>query len=208
MARTFNDLVIEVRAQIAVDDQQAYQWLLDRARVLNAEARWLFSTVDLDAATDADGRYYYLPADLVYLEAVLLGGVPYQRSTLHAMDARWVGTTGNTLGIYAQGYRQGVGGGSGLAPQTLLQVHPPSASQATVRYVTDVTDEPDFAPPFPTDFYQPLIDGAVAIGLARMDERMDSAAYFEQRFSNAIERLSRRRHALIGRGATTIRIVQ
>ena len=32
------DLVAEVRAQIDVSDDQAYDWLLDRARVMNAAA--------------------------------------------------------------------------------------------------------------------------------------------------------------------------
>jgi hypothetical protein len=35
---TWADLVAAVRAQIDVSDEQAYQWCLERARVLNAEA--------------------------------------------------------------------------------------------------------------------------------------------------------------------------
>lgn len=198
MARaTYTDLITEVRAQIAVDSDRAYTWLLDRARVLNAESAWLFIEADLDPPLDPDGRYYELLEDVVWIEAVIVGGAPYQRSTLHAMDARWTGNTGNTLGIYAAG--QG---------ETQLQIHPPTASPISVRYVQDVLDDPASVPPFPSDFDQALIDGAIAIGLARMDERFDSASYFESRFATAIGRLRRRRHGHAGRGAVSIRVLQ
>lgn len=204
--RTFRDLANqEVRSVLSVTEDQAYSWLLDRARVLNAETSWLFCTETLDAPIDVDGRYYELPDDLIWLEAVIVGELPYQRSTLHALDARWTGDTGNTAGIYAQGSRQfySEGGAPGL-----LQIHPPSASEVTIRLVEDVEDDRNLVPPFPADFDQSLIDGACAIGMARMDERFDSAAYFDSRFASAVDRLRRRRHALAGRGATAIRIVQ
>lgn len=197
MPRTYLDLIVQVRAQIAVDPDTAWAWLLDRSRVLNAETAWLFLEGALDAPMDPDGRYYQLPDDLVWLEAVIVGGLPYQRSTLHAMDARWTGDTGNASGIYASG--QG---------SDELQIHPPNPADVVIRYVQDVADDRTAAPPFPTDFDGALIDGAVAVGLARMDERFDSASYFDAKFGSAIERLKRRRHALAGRGATAIRIVQ
>jgi hypothetical protein len=50
------------------------------------------------------------------------------------------------------------------------------------------------------------VEGAIAIGLARMDERFDSAGYFDERFVNAVGRLKRRRNGHVGRGATKIRV--
>jgi hypothetical protein len=50
------------------------------------------------------------------------------------------------------------------------------------------------------------VEGAIAMGLARMDERFDSAGYFDERFVNAVGRLKRRRHGHVGRGATKIRV--
>lgn len=199
---TYEQLIAEVRAQIAVDPNQAYVWLLDRARVMNAETAWIWGEVELDPPIDADGRYYALPEEVVWVEAVLAGGKPYQRSTLHALDARWAGDTGNTAPIYADGLNvsQAQGG---------LQIHPPTYSTLVVRSVADVEDAgPTGTPPFPTDFDQVLVDGAVAIGLARMDERFDSATYFDQRFAAGVGRLRRRRNAHIGRGPTAIRVVQ
>jgi hypothetical protein len=43
---TWADLIAEVRAQIDVDDDQALEWLLDRARVMNAAAGWLLREAD------------------------------------------------------------------------------------------------------------------------------------------------------------------
>jgi hypothetical protein len=50
---TWADLIAAVRAQIDVSDVQAYEWLLDRARVMNAEAAWLLDETGFSAA---DGR--------------------------------------------------------------------------------------------------------------------------------------------------------
>lgn len=198
---TFEALIAQVRAQIAVDDDTAWNWLLDRARVLNAESSWLLVEEVADPSGDPDGRYYEIADDTVWIEAVIVNGQPYQRSTLHAMDARWGGSSGNAAGIYALGSTL-------RSPGGLFQIHPPTASAVTVRHVLDVVDDRTTAPPFPTDFDQALVDGTIAVGLARMDERFDSAAYFDAKFAGAIERLRRRRHAIVGRGATAIRVIQ
>lgn len=198
MRPTYVDLIAEVRAQIDVDDNQAFAWLLDRSRLLNAEASWLLQQDEI-ALTGA--RYYPLPADAIWIEAVLISSIPYQRSTMHALDARWNSTGSWSYGVYADGAdSQGT---------PLIQIHPaPVGGTASVRYVADVPDDRTLSPPFPADFDEALVDGAVAIGLARMDERFDSAGYFDERFANAITRLKRRRHGHIGRGATSIRVVR
>lgn len=201
MARaTYVDLIVEVRAQIDVSDDQAYAWLLDRARVWNAEASWLLTST----AFPADGsRYYDLPGDCVWIEAVLLGPKPYQRSTFPALDARYAGSWGSGFcGVYAEG--------ANANGDLVLQIHPDSSDPAAVlnlRYVADVPDDRDQSPPFPVDFDEALVEGAIAIGLARMDERFDSANYFDERFRNGGDRLKRRRHGVIGRGATAIRVL-
>ena len=196
--RAYSDLVEEVRAQIDVSADQALTWLMDRSRVLNAEAAW--NLIDTDLVGSANAREYELPSDALWIEAVLVDGRPYQRSTLHAMDARWFGQTGNTSPIYADA----------VEPQTSsrLQIHPPVSDGAvvTVRYVADLADDLVY-PPFPSDFDSMLVDGAIAIGLARMDERFDSASYFQQRFETAVARLRKRRHGHVGRGAISIRVV-
>ena len=191
----YADLIPQVRAQIDVDDNLARAWLIDRSRVLNAETGWNWREVTVPGT---DQRTYAMPSDAVWVEAVLVGQVPYQRSTLKAMDSRWSGQNYNTVGIYADSV------GPNGEPQ--IQIHPiANANSLLIRYVADVADDATSSP-FPSDFDSALVDGAIGVGLARMDERFDSAGYFDARFVEAVGRLKRRRHGQIGSGAVPIRV--
>jgi hypothetical protein len=192
-------LIGEVRAQLDVTDDEAYAWLLDRARVLNAESMWLLTEVALGAPVTAASEYQ-LPGDLIKTEAVVIGGVPYRRATLAQMDdARAVASARR---IYSDAVDPVVQGG-------MLAIWPPPQStvQIVLRYLREVPDDRAGEPPFPVDLHSAIADGAIATGLARMDERFDSAAYFEARFTDAVARLKRRRSSRAGRGGTRIRVV-
>jgi hypothetical protein len=194
---TYADLIAEVRAQIDVSDDQAWAYLLDRARVLNAETSWLLFEVAMLGVTDQSE--YSLPADVVKTEAVIIGGLPYRRSTLSAMDeARaW----GSSRRIYADAVDPVLTG-------RMISIYPvvSDGTDITIRYLADIADDRTGTPPFPTDFHQALADGAIAYGLARMDERFDSAGYFDARFVDSIARLRRRRNSRVGRGGVPIRV--
>lgn len=194
---TWAVLIAEVQAQIDVSDDQAYAWLLDRARVMNAEAAWLLAEAPM-LGVDSQVEYP-LPDDLVRTEAIAVNGYPYARSTLSQLDvAKQVRSVRR---IYADGVDAG---GS-----SLISVWPPPSDGAdiTLRYLRDVPDDRTGSPPFPDDLHEPLADGAIAVGLARMDERFDSAGYFDARYADAIGRLRKRRNSHIGRGGTPIRVV-
>lgn len=205
---TWDDLIEEVRAQVDVTSLQAYAWLLDRARVMNAEAGWNLREVALPVTSDQ--IEYELPDDLVRTEAIVLGETPFRRSTLSQLD--YARAVHSRVPIYADGVDD--------AGTNLLQIHPPAVGELTLRYLADVADEqsttgppleiPTFpgSPPFPDDIHQAIADGAIGIGLARMDERFDSAGYFEARFIDGLNRLKRRRHGHVGRGGTPIRLVR
>ena len=201
---TYNDLVAQVVAQIDIDDTLAHAWLIDRSRLLNAEAAWNVATDEIAATTDSYA--YALGSDVLFVEAVLVGpagmATPYQRATMHQLDARHSGQTENRSPIYAENPEP-------FAPGAVFEIqldpNPTDATRIEVRYVAELPDGL-INPPFPADFDSSLVDGAIALGLARMDERMDSAGYFEQRFLGAIPRLRRRRHGRIGRGAVSIRV--
>jgi ABC-type protease/lipase transport system fused ATPase/permease subunit len=194
---TWATLIADVRAQIAVDDDTAYAWLLDRARVLNGAAKWLLR--EHTTLTVTDQIEYPTPADALGIEAVTIGGRPYRRSTLTQMDAAAAG--GSTSPIYADGVDE--------AGSALVAIWPPASGGVSMvqRYLADVPDERTGAPPFPSDICSALADGAIATGLARMDERFDSAGYFDARFADAIARCRLRRHSHIGRGGVPIRLV-
>jgi hypothetical protein len=189
---TWADLVAAVRAQIDVSDDLAYQWCLERARVLNAESGWLTTE---EVSTSTGGEEVTLAADLVSTEAVSVDGVPYRRSTPSQLDiARACAATRR---IYAEAF----------APRALA-IWPPvtAGAEVRVRYLADVADDRTLPPPFPSDLQSVIADGAIAVGLARMDERFDSAGYFDAKFADGIQRLKRRRHSHIGRGGTRIRV--
>jgi hypothetical protein len=195
---TWDALIGEVQAQIDVDAAQAYAWLLDRARVMNAEAAWLLTEAPMIGVT---GQIEYpLPDDLVRTEAVAVEGYPYARSTLSQLDVAKASRSSRR--IYADGVD--------ATGSSLISVFPAPSGGAdiTLRYLRDVPDDITGSPPFPDDLHEPLVDGAIAVGLARMDERFDSAGYFDARFVDAIARLRRRRNSHIGRGGTPIRIVR
>jgi hypothetical protein len=189
-------LIVEVRAQIDASDDVIFGWLMDRSRVLNAEAAWLLKTQTVTA--DGVSRAYPLPLDAIWIEAVTLGGTPLQRSTMHALDGWYATGTASPFGLYADGADD--------TGTPLLQIYPDVAGDLSVRYVGDVPENRAASSPFPPDFDEALVEGAIAMGLARMDERFDSAGYFDERFVNAVGRLKRRRHGHVGRGATKIRV--
>jgi hypothetical protein len=197
---TWEDLIIEVRAQVDVDPGQAYAWLLDRARVMNAEAAWRLLETTFEVTGDV--TEYELPDDAVRVEALVLGDRPFRRSTLSALD--YARAQHGTTPIYADGVDN--------TGTSLLQIWPPAQGTMTLRYLGDVPEvvDDDFTtePPFPADVQQALADGAIGIGLARMDERFDSAGWFDARFVDGVQRLKRRRHGHVGRGGTPIRLVR
>jgi hypothetical protein len=194
---TWDTLIGEVQAQIDVPGDQAYAWLLDRARVMNAEAAWLLTEIPLVGV--AGQIEYPLPDDCVKTEAVAVGGYPYARSTLSSLDV--AKAAGSARRIYADGVDD--------EGASLISIFPAlsAGAEITLRYLRDVPDDVTGSPPFPDDLHEPLVDGAIAVGLARMDERFDSAGYFDARFADAIARLRKRRHSHVGRGGTPIRVV-
>lgn len=192
---TWEDLIADVRAQVDIDHDTAYAWLLDLARIMNAEADWLLQLVPL--VGDGTASIFVLDADVVKIEAVGVDGHPYRRSTMNQMDVARAG--GATRAIYAEA----PGGWPGIQ---ILPV-PRVSAAILVRALWDVEDDPSGGPPFPSDLQSCLAEGAIARGLGRMDERFDSAGWFDARFTDAIQRLRRRRHARAGRGGTPIRVV-
>jgi hypothetical protein len=196
---TWAELIVAVRAQLDVTDDEAYGWLLDRARVMNAESDWLLDTMNVPST--AASMSYVLPADTLKVEAVSVGGYPYRRSTLAQLDVAKASSSSRC--IYADTTSE-------IDGFPAVELWPPigvDGTPITVRRLQDVPDDRAGSPPFPVDIHNALADGAIGMGMARMDERFDSAGYFDARFSDATQRLRRRRHSRVGRGGTPIRLV-
>lgn len=195
---TWADLIADVRAQIDVPESEALAWLVDRARVLNAESAWLLRETTIPVTVDSEE--WPLPDNCLRTEAVVMGNVTYRRATLSQLDDARANYSTQPL------YTDGVD----LNGADLIQIHPPANGNLTLRFIATIpvpSDPATESPPFPEDITAILADGAIAQGLARMDERFDSAGYFDARFVDGIQRLKRRRHGHVGRGGTAIRVV-
>ncbi len=185
------DIVTEVRTAVGdITDATARMYVLDRARVLNAEAKWL-SAPETIGSTTADVGVYTVDSDVVDIEAVRVDGVRYIRVTQNQiwdLDDAGSGTrlTGGG-GVFAPAFT--------AAGEPRIDIRPvPSESGLVIeaRQVIPLPAPADWTaenPPFPADFDQDLIHGAIALGLARVDERIAEAQYFEGLFSAAIGRL-------------------
>jgi hypothetical protein len=127
---TYADLVIEVRAQIDVSDAVAYGWLLERARVLNAEAAWLLAEAQIPAVT-GQGEYA-LPSDCVRTEAASVGAQIYRRATLTQFSE-----------ALAYGSPRPVYSDAAETVDRVFAISPPptTGNTITLRYLADVPDE-------------------------------------------------------------------
>lgn len=194
----WTELIADVRAQIDCTDDEAYGWLLDRARVMNTVAGWYVKEAEL-IGTSPGAREMALPVDCMRTEAVAVDGRPYRRVTLSEMDALIAGYS--TRSAYSDGVDQF--GSNSIALNPVLT----APAVAVLRFLADVPDDRTGSPPFPLDFHSALAEGAIATGLARMDERFDSAGYFDARFVDATNRLRLRRNSHVGRGPIPLRVL-
>jgi len=165
---------------------------------MNSVAMWNVVEADLNGTTPG-AREIALPADCLKTEALLVDGYPYRRITLSQMDAVVAG--GVTRCVYSDGVNPF--GANSITVNPLLA----APSIGVLRYLADVADDRTGSPPFPLDFHSALADGAISTGLARMDERFDSAGYFDARFVDATSRLKYRRNSHAGRGPVPLRVV-
>jgi hypothetical protein len=163
---------------------------------MNSVAMWLVKEATI---VGTGAREYALPEPCLKTEAVIVNRLPYRRVTLSEMDAA-IGAYSSRL-IYTDGVDEF--GTNSVAINPLLD----ASSSALLRYLADVPDERTGSPPFPLDFHSALADGAISTGLARMDERFDSAGYFDARFVDATSRLKYRRNSHVGRGPVPLRVL-
>lgn len=200
------DIVTRVRNAVGdLSESTARSYVLDAARTLNAEARYL-TTATTVGSTTADVGEYALEAGVVDVYSVLVDGTPYDLAT--GSDVENLDSTRSYLsgsgGVFAPGFT------SDGTPTLLIRPVPEQSGLAiTGRHVVRLT-EPDWTdgdPPFPEDFDKDIIHGAVSAGLAEQDERLESAQWHEDRFNQAVGRLRSRKNGRVGKGPVRIRLL-
>jgi hypothetical protein len=210
---TFDDITLRVRTQggfdtstsnIAVADVQG--WIQERYKALVAESRWRKAEITIGTAVSGDPTYL-LPTTVVDLEGLAIAGVPYDPV---GVDQLWR-LRNNQLAL-----ERGSNGVFGLEPladgtQQVSLYPTPGSDQNGQAIIGLAALFPDplvsgASPIVPDDSHEALVWGAIATGLATIEERLDSAGYFETQFATAIEKLKRRTNSRVNTGPTQILI--
>ena len=194
---------VKVQGGFDVSDAVVDGWINERYKQLVARSGWYTATVSM-GNTSAGVYKYPIDPDVVDLHALSVGGVPYDRVG-HADLWRVRGGTARL-----QGY------GGVFAPEFLadgsaaIAIHPePTGANAIEALVSslpgNLSADADVAR-VPADFHEHIVEGAIGIGLARIDERLGEADRFEARFNEAVDLLRSRKNSRIGSGAVSLRV--
>lgn len=187
---------------------QGLVWANDRYRRLVGGAKWRKLERDL-GPTVVDQARYTLADDVVDVLSVRVGGsAPYR---LISIEDLWELQSGEsfrttTRGLFAPAYDDDseaeavelspTPDTAGLAVKALVAVLPPALG---------VSDTPKV----PEDFHMTGIKaGVIADGLKLIDEQHAEGQVWEGEFTDAVERLRRRRVGRVGRGPAAIRLVR
>lgn len=195
----------------AVSDATITSWLNDALRELVAESQYAKAAVSF-GATVAGQNLYPVPANVVDVKQINVGGSPYFRAGASDLfEARaYGGSIVGGYGAFAPGYDE-----AGIQTIDLfptpdtdgVEITALAAIQATVLSAS--TDSPQV----PEEFHQALVDKAIGTGLHRIYERHDDAAPYDRAFSDpagqgAVQKLRRRTNSRIGSGPMRIRMVR
>jgi hypothetical protein len=201
---TLQQLIDAVRTEggFDVSPEQAKAWILQRYKAMVARAGWRMATVDV-AMSVAGESQYTLSDDLVDVRRVLVGGTPYDLISAEEMFDLKSGRRFKTGvgGLFAPAWDADAG--------KFVEVYPAPDTDGEAISALAAVEPPDIetmeSPDIPVDLHEYLVDGAIAVGLARIDERLPEADRFEQRFEDGVEKLRRRRNTRVGSGPQAIR---
>lgn len=201
----FVEMIDEVRRAggMDVDIGQASNWLNSRYKKLCVQSDWSKQIVEIDT-TAVDQARYTLPDSISEVHEARVAGEPLARigaRTLWDLDAQRVHQSTET------GFIAPVFSTTGQAQIELFPV--PTTAGQLIEVLATV--EPDGlsgqqTPLVPHDFHKVIVEGAMADAFALLDENLQSADYYEQRFEKGISDLKLRqnrrvrsgnRHALI-----------
>ena len=198
------ELLSAVRDQGGFDvtETVATGWINDRHAALVARAKYLQKEVSLGTTVSGQGEYS-LPdvANIVDLEGVLVGSAPYERvGQRYLWERKFRGGTGN---VFAPDFTT-----SGTLQ---IELYPAPDEDGTAITALAAVQPSALAasedvPVVPPDFHKVIVDGAMAIGLERIDERLDEADRYHQLFEAGVMELIRRRNSRIGSGPVQIQV--
>lgn len=203
----FEEIVAAVKDQGGLDASESVRgaWVNEVHRTAVVKSKWLMQSVSL-GLTVVGTEAYDIPDRVAEIDGLYLdaadGPAHYRR----------VGTT--DLWDLKSGRARLSGSGGVFAPQFTATTNTtaggvaqvelfPVPDEAGVDIVTlaalipvDLTNGDE--PLVPADMHGDLLDGAISLGIARLDERLDSASAYAQKFAAMVDELGRRRNRRVG----------
>jgi hypothetical protein len=199
-----DDIRNALTRQFDVDSTTADGWANESYKQAAADAKWFVETVSL-GSTVAGQASYLIPAGVIQLDSLFVGGVEYSR--VGEFDLTDVASSNAFLsspgGIYAQSYST-----SGEDQITLFPTPDANGKAVTGKGVFIPPSLTTGASPvFPEDLHPLVLEGALQIAYEREDERPDMAAAHAAKYQDGIRRLRARRLSRVrGRGPYRARI--
>lgn len=183
-------------------------WLNEMQKTAVADSEWLKTKLQL-ATTSPGQAEYDIPGNVAQIMDLYLAGasgapgdwqrvsttqmweIQGGRQALRGMGGVFAPTFGSVGEQRIELYPAPVEGGVPIV--ALVALIPPSMDSGNV-------------PVIPEDMHGDLKDGAIALGLLRIDERADSAASYEAKFQRMKQNLAKRAVKRVSGGASRMRV--
>lgn len=201
------------RTSSATSDAVILSWLNARYFELCAESAYTQAQREF-GPTVAGTADYELEDDVIRVKALRLEGsrpwIPLKLEDIWDLEAGAATFSLGAVGGFAETWTEfGTSSAEGL-PRVKLYPTPGESGQ-TIKTLCIIRPAPldvssDLPPHLPDDFHEYVVEGAIALGLRRDDEREDGAAPYEARFKEAIQRLAARQRKRVGRGPIQARV--
>lgn len=206
---TFDELVEALKDEGGHDVSTTMRgaWLNEVHKRAVAESQWQMESLSL-GVTVVDGALVVIPDRVVDIVGLYLddgsGPAHYARvSTTDLWDLK--------------GGRRSVSGPGGVfgpafgdVGERFVELWPaPKVAGVAIEALAAVvpaTMVSGSSPVIPEDMHGDLKDGAIALGLLRVDERPDAAAVFDARLREMIVKLGRRKRSRVGSGTARMKV--
>ena len=207
---TFDELVEDVGAEGGFDVSVAMRggWVNEVHQRAVAESQWQMQQLEL-GPTVAGTATYALPSNVADVAGLFTQDgaetpVPYGRASTEMLWAVKAGTSRLTGsgGVFAPAFDDDAVPLIELYPAPTKTGVSVSALAAMIPAAMATGD----SPVIPLDMHGDLKDGAIALGLLRIDERPDSAALFQARFDAMVAKLTKRKKSRVGSGSSRMRV--
>lgn len=209
---TLDELVAGVLGQggFDVDPAMATSWLNEMYKTAVARSKWREETTSLGSTVVGQAQYD-IPESVVDIVAITLD------AGAGLSDWQRIGTTDLWDVKTGRQFLRGTGGvfapAFGPNGEKRVELYPVptiagTAITALVAVQAIAMVSGSDVPILPEDMHGALMDGAIALGLRRMDERSDSASVPADVYGGMVLELSRRKNSRVGSRPSRMRLVR